>query len=297
MSSLGPIDRVVCWMIRQAQKTKHRGSGGYSSESFAAKGDTRPFPQADFERDHFDDFFKMFGDYPLYESLRDRDVLDLGSGYGGKTVEYKVRCEARRVSGVEPFENMIESARKYAQSRSADVELKVCPQTEIPYPDGSFDFVLSHDVLEHVEDPRISVAEIRRVLRPGGLSFNVFPVYFGALSHHLDYVANIPGLHWFFSPRRIVRAVNRVLEMNPQFGTARQPEPRRSFDGSRDVLPGLNGLSGVHLNRLFESFETVSLRHIAIGPRGMGLIANSRLPVQLRDLVTGTVACILRKPY
>ena len=47
--------------------------------------------------------------------------------------------------------------------------------------------------LEHVEDPRASAAEIRRVLRPGGLSVNIFPVYFGALSHHLDYVTTVPG--------------------------------------------------------------------------------------------------------
>jgi len=39
-------------------------------------------------------------------------------------------------------------------------------------------------------------------------------------------------------------------------------------------------------------------RRVAVpyGPRGMGLIVNSRLPVQLRDLATATVACILRKP-
>ena len=116
------------------------------------------------------------------------------------------------------------------------------------------------------------------------------------MSHHLDYVANVPGLHWVFSPQVLVRAVNHVLETNPQFGTASQPAPRRSFDGSREVLPGLNGLSGVHLDSLFASFERLSLRRIAIGPRGMGLIVNSRLPVQLRDLVTATVACILRKP-
>jgi ubiquinone/menaquinone biosynthesis C-methylase UbiE len=192
---------------------------------------------------------------------------------------------------------MIEQSRKYAEARRVDeIEFKVCGQKEIPYPDEFFDIVLSHDVLEHVEDPRISIAEIRRVLRPGGLSVNVFPVYFGAMSHHLDYVANVPGLHWVFSPRILVRVVNDVLETNPQFGTAIQPEPRRSFDFSREVLPGLNGLSGVHLENLFAGFERLSLRRIAIGPRGMGLIANSRLPVQLRDLVTGTVACILRKP-
>jgi SAM-dependent methyltransferase len=38
----------------------------------------------------------------------------------------------------------------------------------LPYPTESFDLVLSHEVLEHVEDDRISATEIARVLRPGG---------------------------------------------------------------------------------------------------------------------------------
>lgn len=296
--SLGPTSRLVRRIIVRAQQSKHRGSGGFSAESFATKGDVRPFPQADFERDHFDDFFHLFPSrFHLRETILDRDVLDFGSGYGGKTVEYKTRCGARRVCGIEPFERMVASSRQYAGARGADrVEFKVCGTTTIPYPDASFDLVLAHDVLEHVEDPRRSMAEIRRVLRPGGLSFNVFPVYFGPMSHHLDYIVNLPGLHWVFSPHTLVQAVNAVLDTDPRFGTARQPEPRRSFDGARDVLPGLNGLSGVHLHSLFAAFDEVYLRRIGMGPRGMGWVANSRLPVQLRDLVTATVACILRKP-
>jgi SAM-dependent methyltransferase len=38
----------------------------------------------------------------------------------------------------------------------------------LPYASASIDLVLSHEVLEHVEDDRLAVAEIVRVLRPGG---------------------------------------------------------------------------------------------------------------------------------
>jgi SAM-dependent methyltransferase len=38
----------------------------------------------------------------------------------------------------------------------------------LPYPDGEFEMVLSHEVLEHVEDDRRVAAEIVRVLRKGG---------------------------------------------------------------------------------------------------------------------------------
>jgi SAM-dependent methyltransferase len=297
VAGLGLAASIARWIILRAQHTKQKGSGGYSTESFAAIGDQRPFPQADLERESFDDFFKLFPAFPLTEAIRDRELLDYGSGYGGKTVEYKVRSRARRVCGVEPFATMVARSREYAASRGAeDVEFEVCSSKEVPYPDASFDIVVSHDVLEHVEDPRVSIGEIYRVLRPGGLSVNVFPLYYGAMSHHLDYVARIPGLHWVFSPQTLVRAVNDVLARHPQFGTAQQPQPGRSFDGARQVLPGLNGLSGIHLEELFARFETMMSRRIAIGPRGMGLVVRSSLPVRLRDLVTGTFACVLRKP-
>jgi SAM-dependent methyltransferase len=38
----------------------------------------------------------------------------------------------------------------------------------LPFPDGHFDLVLSHEVLEHVQDDRQAACEIVRVLRPGG---------------------------------------------------------------------------------------------------------------------------------
>ena len=47
-------------------------------------------------------------------------------------------------------------------------DLEVRPDGTLPVEDGSFDAVLSSEVLEHVEDPRTYLAESFRVLRPGG---------------------------------------------------------------------------------------------------------------------------------
>jgi SAM-dependent methyltransferase len=48
-------------------------------------------------------------------------------------------------------------------------DLLVCGAGEgLPYPDGSFDLILSHEVLEHVRDDRAAVEEIVRTLRTGG---------------------------------------------------------------------------------------------------------------------------------
>jgi len=44
----------------------------------------------------------------------------------------------------------------------------VAPAEDLPYEEGRFDLVLCTQVLEHVQDPAASIAEIHRVLRPGG---------------------------------------------------------------------------------------------------------------------------------
>jgi SAM-dependent methyltransferase len=302
MSGLGLSAAIARRLILWSQNTRYRGSSSQSvNHTSAAPAASTPFPQADSEASDYESFFRLFPNHLIKDALKGKTVLDFGSGYGGRTVEYKL-CGAARVCGVEPFEHVVALSRQYAEHRGVrDVEFKVCSHREIPYPDASFDVVISYDVLEHVEDPRQSVAEIWRVLRPGGLSLNVFPVYFGARSHHLDYLSNLPGLHWMFSPLALVRAVNSI-RTDQGLGDLPQPGPRRSFDGTREVLPELNGLSSWHLSDVFHQFEAISVeRHpLHWWEPGRGRIAkavaHSSLPDIIKDAATGSMACILRKP-
>ncbi len=79
----------------------------------------------------------------------------------------------------------------------------VCGAGEnLPFPDGAFDLVLSHEVLEHVQDDRQAVSEIARVLRPGGrlvmfvpnrgYPFETHGVYWRGKYHF----GNIPLINW-----------------------------------------------------------------------------------------------------
>jgi SAM-dependent methyltransferase len=49
-----------------------------------------------------------------------------------------------------------------------EAHLSLTPAEQLPFPENSFDLLLSHEVLEHVHDDRQAVAEIVRVLKPGG---------------------------------------------------------------------------------------------------------------------------------
>ena len=189
-------------------------------------------------------FFENFDGALHGEHLRGRRVLDVGCGYGGRTVYYAEVCGAAEVVGVEPQAGVIELCREFAREmRSERTTFEVGRAEELPFPDASFDTVVSYDVLEHVQDPVAAVGEIERVLRPGGEAWLVFPTYLGARSSHLDYITRVPALHRIFDPDAIIRVVNRFLTEEPgRFPASPQPPPAMSSLGHL-TLPLLNGLT------------------------------------------------------
>ncbi len=94
-------------------------------------------------------------------------VLDVGCGTGNYLVRFReLGFEAQ---GVEPAPGMIEAARRLDPMLA--IEQGVA--TELPFPDGSFDMVTAIEVLRylHRDDVRRALAEMMRVLRPGGRVF------------------------------------------------------------------------------------------------------------------------------
>lgn len=289
-------------LIRFSQYTPLKGRGGYGLRE-AQKSSADPherFRQAYAEAATITKFYAYFPDLPT--SFNGMKVLDFGCGYGGKTVEYGK--SAQLTVGIEPFPNMIQHAEEYSvYAGSKNVEFKICSQDKIPFMDETFDIVVSHDVLEHVDNPEVSLQEISRVLKPGGVAYIVCPPYDGAFSHHLDYITCFRGLHWFFSAHSLIATVNKLLQ-EEDFGTAEQPIPKKSWSGERFVLPMLNGLTGAQLKSL--SVKYFSDHRIEYKPIGFGmsswtgrLVATALSPLMripwLRERVSFSIAAKLSK--
>lgn len=101
-------------------------------------------------------------------------VLDVGCGSGNLTLTAKKYAGASgSVHGIDASPEMIEVARKKAERRRAEAIFEVGLIEKLPYPDTTFDVVISRLVIHHLPDDlkRRGFAEIFRVLKPGGLFF------------------------------------------------------------------------------------------------------------------------------
>jgi len=95
-------------------------------------------------------------------------VLDCGCGPGAISVGLAEAVgPAGHVTGVDFGESQIAVAK--ARS-SPNLTFRVGSVYELPFEDSTFDLVFSHALFEHLADPIRGVAEIRRILRPGGLA-------------------------------------------------------------------------------------------------------------------------------
>jgi SAM-dependent methyltransferase len=103
-----------------------------------------------------------------FEAWRRRDVLDVGCGAGVEVVRF-ARAGAR-VTGVDIASSAVALTRQNVDQQQLPARLAVADGEALPFRDRSFDFVFAHGVMQYTTSDRQLVAEVRRVLRPGGVA-------------------------------------------------------------------------------------------------------------------------------
>jgi SAM-dependent methyltransferase len=94
------------------------------------------------------------------------DVLEIGVGTGLNLPHYPEHV--RRITAVEPNVGMQRRARRRARQAGIAVDQRVGRGERLPFPDSRFDCVVSTFTLCSIDDVGGALAEVYRVLRPGG---------------------------------------------------------------------------------------------------------------------------------
>jgi len=175
---------------------------------------------------------------------RGKDVLDLGCA-GGFMAE-AMAARGANVTGIDPAAQAIEAARAHARAGGLRIAYDVGVGEALPYGAAGFDAVVCVDVLEHVSDLRRVLAEVARVLRPGGLflfdTINRNPLaHLATITIAEDVLRLLPrGTHdprMFIKPREL-RAAMQGAGLVPGAVTGLGPRGiNRRFDLTFGPLP------------------------------------------------------------
>ena len=120
-----------------------------------------------------------------YADLADKDVLEIGCGTG---VHTRLLAEAgAHVTAIDLTPTAVELTRRRLALAEQTATVVEADAESMPFADASFDFVWSWGVIHHSTDTDHVIAEIARVLRPGGrLAFMVY--HRTSLTFWLNYV-------------------------------------------------------------------------------------------------------------
>lgn len=197
-----------------------------------------------------------------YTSLEGATLLDVGGGPG-------YFADAFTRAGATYFSIDVDSDLADESGRSRRV---VGTGAQLPFRDDAFDVVYSSNVLEHVAEPWTVAEEMLRVLRPGGLAFISYTVWFGPWGGHETAPWHFLGGH---------RARRRYRR---RFGT----EPKNRFGESLFAVTVSDGMRWAARQHPMEVIDLTA----RYNPRWAHFLL--RIPL-VREVLTWNLAIVVRK--
>ncbi len=171
-------------------------------------------------------------EFNLLNEIKDKTVLDIGAGGGGKTVFYALNG-AKKVIGIDIEEGFIAEAKQFAEKMHAEnTDFRVENAEKTSFKENSFDICVMNDVFEHLSNPEKVLKEVHRILKNGGKVFINSPPYYHPYGAHLSDLIGIPYVHMLFPEPVLINAYKKLAKntksyekrVNLRFGTVNGKE-------------------------------------------------------------------------
>ena len=223
---------------------------------------------------HADQRFRSEYDYALFEYYRSAKVLAfleragvklrgraLDAGCGGGGMPLSLAEETDAVVGIDPADRFQDAGVRLRRERGVrNLYFALADGMALPFPDHTFDLVLSHAVVEHVSNAPLYLRECARVLTPAGHVYLSTAPYLSFAGAHLPRLRLPIPLHLLVG-RRVAFATFRLLARRAPW-TLKEPAHENSFirAARRGEVKHDDLLEKVRVSRLRRQIADAGLR-------------------------------------
>ncbi len=227
------------------------------------------------------------------QMFKDKVVLDIGCGAGGKTIYYASKG-VKRIVGVEILGKYREEAENLAKKYDMDDKFEfVCADAaKTPFEDETFDTIIMNDAMEHVDEPEKVLDECYRILKKNGKLYLNFPPYNHPYGAHLSDAIGMPWVHVFFSEKTLIETYKELVKDLPDGKDRIEFRISKKSDGT-EYFSYINKMTIKRANKILEN-SSFSIEYYSEEPLRSIFKYPAKLPI-LKEFLVKMVVCVLRK--
>jgi len=227
------------------------------------------------------------------EMFKDKVVLDIGCGAGGKTVFYASKG-VKKIIGIEILEKYRDEAESLATEYGLEDKFEFVQgdASNMPFEDEIFDTIIMNDAMEHVDKPEKVLEECYRVLKKDGKLYLNFPPYNHPYGAHLSDAIGIPWVHVFFSEKTLINTYKELVKNLPDGAERINFRISKKEDGT-EYFSYINKMSIKRANSILQN-SNFKLEYYSEEPLRNFLKYPAKMSV-LKEFLVKMVVCVLRK--
>jgi ubiquinone/menaquinone biosynthesis C-methylase UbiE len=227
------------------------------------------------------------------QMFRDKTVLDIGCGGGGKTCYYAT-YGPKKMIGIDIVPHYAEEGNEFAKKKGLDhlVSFMTGDAARMDFPDNTFDTIIMNDAMEHVGEPEKTLEECFRVLKPGGHLYINFPPYYHPYGAHLSDAIGIPWVHALFSEQALIDAYKKLVRDLPD-GSDRIAFRFDKLPDGRDTISYINRMTIKRFRKIQQGVVQPAVYQKEIPLRNQ-LQSLANLPAT-REFFVKMVVCVYQK--